>query len=167
MWGLDAPHNRPFSDGSRVFQGPTRRGFENLGLGITWAAFNQARDDTKPTWTLGFDAKLDVFKDMRFDPANPTGNTAVGPGYHQFIWSTFVSKRFRYFDPIFGAWYNFSCADQRQPIPGLPGWADEHQSTATGGRGDWRRADRLGEPGGPSARHGRGAGSRGRALLRA
>jgi hypothetical protein len=42
---------------------------------------------------------------MRFDPANPGANTAVGPGYHQFIWSTFVSKRFRYFDPYFGAWY--------------------------------------------------------------
>ena len=42
---------------------------------------------------------------MRFDPANPTGNTAVGLGYHQLIWSTWVSKRFRYFDPYFGASY--------------------------------------------------------------
>ena len=32
--------------------GPTRKGFEYLGVGITWAAFNQTRDDTKPTWTL-------------------------------------------------------------------------------------------------------------------
>ena len=63
------------------------------------------RDDTKPTWTLSFDAQLDVFKDRRFDPANPGANTAVGPGYHQFVWSTFVSKRFRWFDPYFGAWY--------------------------------------------------------------
>ena len=42
---------------------------------------------------------------MRYDAANPGGNTAVGPGYHQFIWSTYISKRFRYFDPYFGAWY--------------------------------------------------------------
>jgi hypothetical protein len=91
---------------SRVFQGPTRSGFENFGIGISWAAFNQQRDDTRPTWILGFDAKLDLFSDMRFDPSNPGGNTAVGPGYHQFIWSTWVSKRFRYFDPYFGAWYN-------------------------------------------------------------
>ena len=42
---------------------------------------------------------------MRFDPLNPDGNTAVGLGYHQLIWSTWVSKRFRYFDPYFGAWY--------------------------------------------------------------
>ena len=88
-----------------MFRGPTRKGFEYLGLGLTWAPFNQLRDDTRPTWTLGFDAKLDLFKDMRFDPAASGANTAVGPGYHQFTWSTFVSKRFRYFDPYFGAWY--------------------------------------------------------------
>ena len=90
---------------STVFQSPTRSGLQYLGLGIQWAVFNQKRDDTKPTWTLGFDADLDVFKDMRFDPANPTGNTGVGLGYHQLIWSTWVSKRFRYFDPYFGASY--------------------------------------------------------------
>jgi hypothetical protein len=105
-YGLNAQNGQPFTYPSpTVFRGPTRKGFESLGLGITWAAFNQMRDDTRPTWTLGFDAKLDVFSDMRFNPANPGGNTAVGLGYHQFIWSTVVSKRFRHFDPYFGAWY--------------------------------------------------------------
>lgn len=96
----------PFmSPSAGLFKGPTRKGFESLNVGLTWAAFNQRRDDTRPTWTLSFDAKLDVFKDMRFDPRSPHANTAVGLGYHQFIWSTFVSKRFRYFEPYFGAWY--------------------------------------------------------------
>jgi hypothetical protein len=106
-YGLNAQNNGQgfAARAATVFRGPTRKGFENLGLGITWAAFNQMRDDTRPTWTLGFDAKLDIFSDMRFNPASPGGNTAVGLGYHQFIWSTFVSKRFRHFDPYFGAWY--------------------------------------------------------------
>jgi hypothetical protein len=104
-FGLNSRTGRPFSSGGTVFQGPTRSGFESLGLGLTWAPFNQLRDDTRPTWTLSFDAKLDVFSDMRFDASNPGANTSVGLGYHQFIWSTFVSKRFRYFDPYFGAWY--------------------------------------------------------------
>jgi len=95
----------PSASGSQVFKSPTRSGFQDLGLGVTWAVFNQRRDDTKPTWTLGFDADLDVFKDMRFDPANPNGNQATGLGYHQLIWSTWVSKRFRHFDPYFGASY--------------------------------------------------------------
>ena len=90
----------------RRLLGPQRKGFEYLGVGLTWAAFNQRRDDTKPTWTLSFDALLDVFKDKRFDPANPGANTAVGQGYHQFVLSTFVSKRFRWFEPYWGAWYN-------------------------------------------------------------
>ncbi len=90
---------------STVFQSPTRSGLQYLGLGVKWAVFNQRRDDTKPTWTLNFDADLDVFKDMRFDPNSPNANTAVGLGYHQLIWSTWVSKRFRYFDPYFGASY--------------------------------------------------------------
>jgi hypothetical protein len=115
-YGLNSPaqlpngaYGAPFmSPSSGLFTGPTRKGFESLNLGLTWAAFNQRRDDTRPTWTLNFEAKLDVFKDMRFDPLKPDGpgaNTAVGPGYHRFIWSTFVSKRFRHFEPYFGAWY--------------------------------------------------------------
>jgi hypothetical protein len=95
----------PSASGSQVFKSPTRGGFQDLGLGVTWAVFNQRRDDTKPTWTVGFDADLDVFKDMRFDPANPGGNQATGLGYHQLIGSTWVSKRFRHFDPYFGASY--------------------------------------------------------------
>jgi hypothetical protein len=105
-FGINAPAGKPFPTSSnQIFQSPNRKGFQNLGIGVTWAAFNQLRDDTKPTWTLSFDALLDVFKDMGFDPANPGANTAVGPGYHQLVFSTFVSKRFRYFDPFIGAWY--------------------------------------------------------------
>jgi hypothetical protein len=116
-WGQDAQHNRMFSpDSKNAFRGPTRKGFEYLGLGLTWAPFNQMRDDTKPTWTLSVDAKLDVFKDRRFDPSNPTGNTAVGQGYHQFIASTFVSKRFRWFDPYFGAWYMLPARTNGSPF---------------------------------------------------
>jgi len=120
-WGLDAQHNRQYSrtgppGPSNVFQGPARKGFQYLGVGITWAPFNQARDDTKPTWTLSFDADLDVFADKRFDPGNPGANTAVGEGYHQLIWSTFVSKRFRWFDPYFGAWYNLPIRTSSSPF---------------------------------------------------
>jgi hypothetical protein len=122
-WGLDAQTGMQYARGPGVvpgppdvFRGPARKGFENLGVGITWAPFNQARDDTKPTWTLSFDAKLDIFKDKRFDRATPNANTAVGPGYHQFVWSTFVSKRFRHFDPYFGAWYMLPARTNGSPF---------------------------------------------------
>jgi hypothetical protein len=123
-WGMDAEHggrtfDRPAGTHPGppgVFRSPKRKGFEYLGVGLTWAPFNQARDDTKPTWTLSFDAMLDVFKDRRFDPDNPGANTAVGQGYHQFVWSTFVSKRFRWFDPYFGAWYMLPARTNGSPF---------------------------------------------------
>ena len=57
-----------------------------------------------------------MFKDRRFDPVNPGANTAVGQGYHQFVWSTFVSKRFRWFEPYFGAWYNLPVRTNGSPF---------------------------------------------------
>ena len=121
-YGLDAVHNRPYPSPSQtVFRGPTRRGLEYLGLGLTWAVFNQARDDSKPTWTLGFDSRLDVGKDMRFDRLDPAANTAVGLGYHQLLFSTFVSKRFRSFDPYFGAWYMLPVRTNGSPFQRYPG----------------------------------------------
>ena len=121
-WGLDARNNRQYSGATdKVFRGPRRSGIENLGVGITWAAFNQARDDTKPTWTLSFDAKFDVFKAKRFDPENPAANTAVGLGYHQMIFSTFVSKRFRYFDPYVGGWYMLPARTTGSPFTSFSG----------------------------------------------
>jgi len=123
-WGMDAQHGgRQYSRAAGeypgppgAFLGPARKGFQYLGLGLTWAPFNQARDDTKPTWTISFDAKLDVFADKRFDPINSGANTAVGEGYHQFVWSTYVSKRFRWFDPYFGAWYMLPARTNGSPF---------------------------------------------------
>ena len=120
-YGLDANHNRPYQAPSQtMFAGPTRSGIEYLGLGLDWAIFNQARDDTKPTFKIGFDTRLDVGKDMRFDPLNPGGNTAVGLGYHQLVWSTTVSKRFRHFDPYFGAWYMLPVRTNGSPFQRYP-----------------------------------------------
>jgi hypothetical protein len=151
---------------STLFQSPTRSGLQYLGLGIQWAAFNQKRDDTKPTWTLGFDADLDIFKDMRFDPANPTGNTGVGLGYHQLIWSTWVSKRFRHFDPYFGASYMLPIRTNGSIYQDLGGGQTSVNPPAVCHGHHRRRADRLGESQRRPARHRRAAGPRRRALRR-
>jgi hypothetical protein len=112
---------------ANVFRGPTRRGFEYLGLGASWAVFNQARDDTKPTWLLRFETRLSLAEDMRFDPAAPTHNTAVGPGYHQFIFSTLFSRRFGPLEPYSGAWVVLPVLTQGSPLsaPGLSGGAQK------------------------------------------
>jgi hypothetical protein len=86
-----------------VFRGPSRSGFEYLGLGVSWAALDQARDDTKPTWILRLETRFSLGDAMRFDRAAPTKNAAVGLGYHQFILSTLFSRRFGPLEPYVGS----------------------------------------------------------------
>ena len=84
---------------------PTRAGIDQLYLGLSWAPLNQRRDPAKPTWVVGFEARLAVGPHMEYDPRNPTANTAVGQGVHQLRWHTVVSRRFRYLDPWFSLEY--------------------------------------------------------------
>ncbi len=106
-WGLDAENGgTTFQPPSQqVFRGPDRSGFEYLGLGLRWAAMNQARDRTKPTWTVGLETRLSVAGDQRFDPGHPTANRSVGLGYHQFILSTMFSRRFGNYEPYMGGYF--------------------------------------------------------------
>ena len=116
-YGVDAFHGGAFSRPSTtVFRGPRRSGLESLGFGVSWAPMNQLRDDTKPTWTLGIDAKLDVGTDMRYDAGDPGGNSGVGLGYHEIVATTFVSKRIGTMDPYFGAYYVLPITDGGSPF---------------------------------------------------
>jgi hypothetical protein len=112
-FGVNAsPGGNQFSrPSSTVFQGPRRNGLESLGLGVSWAIMNQARDDTRPTLILGVDAKLDLGSTMRYDAADPGANTSVGLGYHQVVATTSVSKRLGALDPFFSVYYIL-------PVPG-------------------------------------------------
>jgi hypothetical protein len=106
-YGLDAPNNRRFERPSgTVFRGPTRKGFEHLGLGLQWAALNQARDATQPTWILRAETRFSVGQDLAFDPENPRANTGVGIGTTQFVFSSVFSRRFSRFDPYLGGYYH-------------------------------------------------------------
>jgi hypothetical protein len=104
IYGVDATAGgTPFAAPSaHVFRGPRRSGLESLGVGISWAVMNQARDQSKPTLLLGVDAKFDVAATKRYDAAQPGANSAVGLGYHQIVATTAVSKRLGPLDPYFG-----------------------------------------------------------------
>ncbi len=78
---------------------PNRAGLDQIHIGLTGAPLSQQRDDTKPTWVIGLEARIAVGKSMEYNPFNPTGNTAVGRGVHEFRWWTAVSRRFKYLDP--------------------------------------------------------------------
>jgi hypothetical protein len=116
-FGLDSPHARAFQHPSQtVFAGPTRKGLEYLGLGARWALLNQDRDFAQPTWIVQLEARFAVGGDMRFDPAHPDANTAVGPGYNQFLLSTIFSRRLWALEPYLGAWYLLPAATSGSPV---------------------------------------------------
>lgn len=106
-YGVDVPRDgrRFVPPAATVFEGPKRSGLEYLGVGINWAVFNQERVPVYPTWLLSFESRFSVAKDMRYDPANPSGNTGVGPGYHQLVFSTMSWKRFGRTQPFVGGSY--------------------------------------------------------------
>ena len=60
MYGVDATQGgRSFAaSSSTLWKGPHRSGPRVAGVGVSGAIMNQARDDTKPTWTMGIDAQV-------------------------------------------------------------------------------------------------------------
>jgi hypothetical protein len=92
-----------------MFYLPKRSGIDQMYLGLSWAPLNQRRDPTKPTWVLGFEARIGIGEAMAYNPyfdgskdegpLNPKGNTSVGSGIHQYHWWTSISKRYKYVDP--------------------------------------------------------------------
>lgn len=105
-FGWDATRDRAFTAGSStVFRGPKRKGFEYLGVGAAYAVTNQDRDETKPTWILALEGRLQVGKARDYDAADPDGNTGVGLGYHQIVGSTTVARRFGAVGPYVGGWF--------------------------------------------------------------
>ncbi len=56
---------------SLPFSSPTRSGIEYLAIGLDASPFNQTRDATKPTWTLGVEGRFSVS-----EPMHACGNAA-------------------------------------------------------------------------------------------
>ncbi len=105
--GFDG-HNggAPFAaDDSMVFRGPARSGVDQVHLGLVWAPMNQGRDDTKPTWKLGAEARIGVGKIAAIAATDLAGSTGVGRGLHEVrLWTT-VTRRLGWAEPSVELWW--------------------------------------------------------------
>jgi hypothetical protein len=102
--GFDAD-GADLSTGDTIFRSPTRRGLDQIYLGMTWAPMNQRRDRTKPTWKLGAEARVAIGEPMRLDPQAPAGDTSVGRGVHEVrLWTSFA-KRMGRAEPYMEMWW--------------------------------------------------------------
>jgi hypothetical protein len=101
--GIDAGNPNGFLAGSsQVFRAPSRHGIQKVLLGLDYAIFNEARDDTKPTWTIGVEYGQGVGQVMGFNRLNPTANTGVDDGTNFVKLQTWASRRHGAFDPYMG-----------------------------------------------------------------
>jgi hypothetical protein len=92
-----------------------RGGFGNMRFGLSWAAFNQAKDDTKPTWVVGLEYEGPTADQLDpTDVADETTHGAIGDRTHKYqLWTAF-SRRIGVVDPYVKVTYTL-------PYHG-PGW---------------------------------------------
>ncbi|SES93554.1 hypothetical protein [Stigmatella erecta] len=85
-----------------------RGGLGNMRFGLAYAFFNQADDDTKPTWILGIDyeaptAKLRDPSQDNTEVTDERGN--VGDRVHKYTFYTAFSRKLGVAEPYFRAHY--------------------------------------------------------------
>lgn len=117
-----------------------RGGLGNMRFGLSWAAFNQKKDDTKPTWVLGLDYEAPTAKQL--DPTvatAPSDRTPVGDRVHKYTLYTALSRKIGLAEPYFKIHYTipvrgpgyYSNCDNRNVDPqnlgrpencGIDGW---------------------------------------------
>ncbi|PRQ04072.1 hypothetical protein ENSA5_11200 [Enhygromyxa salina] len=90
-----------------IFRSPTRRGLDQLHVGMKIGLLSQARKSHLPNWLLGLEGRFAIGKPMTFSRSiqtdDPAGNHRVGRGIHELgVW-TALSRRYRWLEPFFGA----------------------------------------------------------------
>ncbi|EDM78688.1 hypothetical protein PPSIR1_29593 [Plesiocystis pacifica SIR-1] len=96
----------------RIFRAPTRRGLDQIHVGMKIGILNQERKSHLPNWLLGLEGRFAIGKPMTMSrdiqTSDPAGNHRVGRGMHELgVW-TALSRRYRFLDPFFGAHWRYA-----------------------------------------------------------
>jgi hypothetical protein len=97
------------------FKSPTRSGVDWFSLGLDVAILNQQRDDTKPTWVVGADARIAIGPRLHAcnenaaikcpEPSSPGGKSrdpGISRGMTGLGLHTVFSRRYGYIEPYAG-----------------------------------------------------------------
>ncbi len=95
-----------------IFRGPVRRGLDQLHVGLKYGILSQRIRSHMPNWLIGFEGRFAVGRAMTFSRditlQSPAGNTRVGRKIHELgVW-TALSRRYRFLDPFFTAYWRQS-----------------------------------------------------------
>lgn len=116
--GFDATNtNNPFGPFSgpqseTIFQGPVRRGLDQLHVGLKYGILNQTKRSHMPNWIIAAEGRFAVGRPMTFSRDiqvdDPAGNHRVGRRIHELGFWTALSRRYRFLDPFFTAYWRQS-----------------------------------------------------------
>ncbi|MBC8071712.1 MAG: hypothetical protein IAG13_25530 [Deltaproteobacteria bacterium] len=120
--GFDAssngdPFNQYTGPGTElIFKGPVRRGLDQLNVGLKYGILNQAKRAHMPTWIIGAEGRFAVGRTMTFSrdivDDDPSGNHRVGRKIHELGLWTSISRRHRFLEPYFTAFWRQSLRAQ-------------------------------------------------------
>lgn len=92
-----------------IFNGPVRRGLDQLHVGLKFGILSQRTRSHMPNWLIGLEGRFAVGRAMTFsrDIINndPDGNDRVGRRIHELGAWTALSRRYRFLDPYFTAYW--------------------------------------------------------------
>jgi hypothetical protein len=95
-----------------IFKAPNRRGLDQFHVGLKYGILNQDKRSHMPNWVVGAEGRFAVGKAMTFrrDVAVsvPDGNSRVGRRIHELGFWTALSRRYRFLDPFFVAYWRQS-----------------------------------------------------------
>jgi hypothetical protein len=108
--GFDAGGGTLDPDGATIFRGVNRHGLDQLHLGLVWAAMNQERDSTKPTWKIGAELRFAVGRTMQLDREDPGSSEGVSRGIHELRIFTSMARRLAWAEPFFEIYWQGAVA---------------------------------------------------------
>ena len=99
-------------DTELIFRGPVRRGLDQLHVGLKYGILNQTKRSHMPNWIIAAEGRFAVGRKMSFrrsiEISDPDGNHRVGRRIHELGFWTALSRRYRFLDPFFTAFWRQS-----------------------------------------------------------
>jgi hypothetical protein len=134
----EAPYNAYDGPNTElIFQGPKRQGLDQLHVGLKYKVLNQEKLSHMPNWVIGLEGRFSIGKPMQLSrdtiKGEPETNTSVGRGMHELgVWTS-LSRRYRYLDPFFGAYWRQAMTANKTMFEDLGGTQDKVTPQSTTG----------------------------------
>jgi hypothetical protein len=111
------PFNQYTGPGTElIFKSPVRRGLDQLWVGLKYGILNQEKRAHMPTWIIGAEGRFAIGRKMTFSrdiaDNDPSGNHRVGRKVHELGLWTSISRRHRFLEPYFNAFWRQSIRAQ-------------------------------------------------------